>query len=58
MEQPDGYKVKGKETHVFKLNKAIYGLKQASKAWYDRIDNVLTDLQFRKSLSEPCVYIK
>ncbi|KPJ11482.1 Retrovirus-related Pol polyprotein from transposon TNT 1-94 [Papilio machaon] len=58
MVQPDGYKVKGKENYVFKLNKAIYGLKQASKAWYDKIDSALTDLQFRKTLSEPCVYIR
>lgn len=58
MEQPRGYKINGKENHVFKLNKAVYGLKQASKAWYDKIDSALTDLQFRKTLSEPCVYIK
>jgi transposase InsO family protein len=58
MEQPDGYKVDGKENYVFRLNKAVYGLKQASKAWYDKIDNALIVLQFRKSLSEPCVYIK
>lgn len=58
MEQPRGYKVNGKENHVFKLNKALYGLKQASKAWYDKIDSALTDLHFRKTLSEPCVYIK
>lgn len=58
MEQPHGHKIKGKENHVFKLNKAIYGLKQASKAWYDEIDKALSDLQFKKTLSEPCVYIK
>lgn len=58
MEQPEGYKVKGKENHVFKLNKAIYGLKQASRAWYEKIDKALIDLQFRRSLNEPCVYIK
>ncbi|CAG9104628.1 unnamed protein product [Plutella xylostella] len=58
MEQPDGYKVEGKEEYVFKLNKAIYGLKQASKSWYDKIDNALLNLQFRRSVSEPCVYIK
>lgn len=44
MEQPNGYKINDKENHVFKLHKAIYGLKQASKAWYDKIDNTLTDL--------------
>lgn len=58
MEQPDGFKIKRKENYVFKLNKTIYGLKQASKAWYDKIDKALTDLQFKKSLSEPCVYMK
>lgn len=58
MEQPQGYEVPGKEKHVYKLHKAIYGLKQASKAWYDKINNVLINLGFKKSLCEPCVYVR
>lgn len=59
MEQPEGFTIKGQENKVFKLNKAIYGLKQASKAWYKKIDHVLCEkLKFNRSSSEPCVYFK
>jgi hypothetical protein len=27
IEQPDGFEVRGKETHVCRLKKALYGLK-------------------------------
>lgn len=59
MEQPESFLVKGKEDKVYKLNKAIYGLKQASKAWYEKINGVLCKkLNFMKSSSEPCVFYK
>lgn len=59
MEQPEGFQIKGQENKVYKLNKAIYGLKQASKAWYEKIDYILCNrLNFIRSSSEPCVYIK
>lgn len=59
MEQPEGFEIKGKENMVYKLNKAIYGLKQAAKSWYEKINSVLTQkLSFKKLCSEPCVYVK
>jgi hypothetical protein len=33
LKQPEGFAVKGQEQKVFRLKKAIYGLKQASRAW-------------------------
>ena len=31
--QPEGFEIKGKEEKVYKLNKALYGLRQAPRAW-------------------------
>lgn len=33
MEQPEGYSNTEKPTFVYRLLRAIYGLKQASQAW-------------------------
>ena len=33
MQQPEGFDIEGKSEYVMKLNKAVYGLKQASRTW-------------------------
>jgi len=48
IEKPQGLEVHGNESHVCRLNNTLYGFKQASKAWYARIDNYLTRLRFSK----------
>ncbi|KAL0318498.1 UNVERIFIED_CONTAM: Retrovirus-related Pol polyprotein from transposon RE2 [Sesamum angustifolium] len=58
VEQPQGFIAKGSEEKVLRLKKALYGLKQAPKAWYSRIDKYFMDRGFRRSLSEPTLYIK
>jgi hypothetical protein len=37
MEQPQGFKIKGQETKVWRLHRAIYRLKQAARAWWNRL---------------------
>ncbi|KAL0348980.1 UNVERIFIED_CONTAM: Retrovirus-related Pol polyprotein from transposon RE2 [Sesamum angustifolium] len=58
VEQPQGFIAKGSEEKVLRLKKALYGLKQAPRAWYSRIDKYFMDRGFRRSLSEPTLYIK
>lgn len=56
--QPEGFLIAGSEHKVCKLKKAVYGLKQSSRAWNTRIDDYLIKLGYIKSKYEPCVYIK
>jgi hypothetical protein len=49
VEQPDGFVLHNKGTHVCKLRKALYGIKQAPRFWYDKIDGFLKILGFQKS---------
>lgn len=41
---------------VCRLNKAIYGLKQASRQWNKKLDGALKEIGFRQSALDPCVY--
>jgi hypothetical protein len=58
MKQPEGFVKPGMENKVWLLKKAIYGLKQASKAWYDKCKSTLKDLGFKSLPTEPCIYVK
>jgi hypothetical protein len=56
MEQPDGFVTHEKESHVCRLKKALYGLKKAPRAWYEKIDGYLMSLGFSKSVVDPNLY--
>ena len=58
VEQPEGFVFPGQDEKVYRLKKALYGLKQVLRSWYSRIDTHLTNLGFKKSLSESTLYIK
>ena len=56
MKQPIGYIDSKFPDHVCFLLKALYGLRQASLAWYIKLDNVLTALGLFKHHADPCLY--
>lgn len=56
MKQPEGFVVAGKENLVCKLRKSLYGLKQASRAWYEKIHRTLLDMGFQVLSADTCVY--
>lgn len=58
MRQPPGYEEAGKENYACKLIRSIYGLKQAAKAWNDRLNEVLSQQEFVRSNNDYCLYTK
>ncbi|GKB46486.1 retrotransposon protein, putative, ty1-copia subclass [Tanacetum coccineum] len=43
---------------VCKLQRSIYGLKQASRNWNKRFDVEIKKIGFTQNLDEPCIYLK
>jgi hypothetical protein len=58
VEQPDGFIIHNKGTHVCKIRKALYGLKKAPRVWYDRIGGFLKSLGFQKNDADTNLYFK
>lgn len=58
MQQPSGFVSAQYPNKVCKLNKAIYGLKQAAREWYTRIKSVLQASQFTPTKSDPGIFVK
>nr|GEU71910.1 retrovirus-related Pol polyprotein from transposon TNT 1-94 [Tanacetum cinerariifolium] len=46
--QPDRFVDQDNPSHVYKLKKALYSLKQAPRAWYDMMSSFLISQQFSK----------
>jgi hypothetical protein len=47
-----------KHLYVLKLKKNLYGLKQASFNWFDKLKTGLVDRDFKPSKVDPCLYYK
>ncbi|KAH9667138.1 Receptor-like protein 14 [Citrus sinensis] len=56
--QPCGFKVAGKENHVCRLIKSLYGLKQSPRQWYKRFDQFIQGQKFTRSEHDHCVYFR
>ena len=54
MMQPDGFD--DGSGRVCSLSKSIYGLRQASKCWYNRFDEYLKSIGFNSCPYEKCLY--
>ena len=55
VKQPNGYS--DGTDRVYKLEKALYGLRESPRAWYECFDKFIISLNFQRSNSDYCLYI-
>ena len=56
--QPPGFQNRDLPNHVFKLDKALYRLKQAPRASYERLSKFLIDNGFRRGKVDNTLFVK
>nr|GEY45391.1 retrovirus-related Pol polyprotein from transposon TNT 1-94 [Tanacetum cinerariifolium] len=56
--QPEGFVDPDHLTHVYRLKKALYSLKQAPQAWYDTLLRFLLDNSFSKGAVDPTLFTR
>ena len=52
MAQPKGFIDSSRPTHVCNLQKALYGLEQAPRAWFDKLKGAMIQWGFINSVSD------
>jgi hypothetical protein len=58
MRQPPGFTAPGKKDHVLKLQKSLYGLKQAGKCWYTKLYTFIQEQGYTRCVKDKCVFVK
>jgi hypothetical protein len=58
VEQPPGFEDCEYPTHVYKLSKAFYELKQAPRAWYECLRDFLLTNGFKVGKADPTLFTK
>ncbi|WVZ51610.1 hypothetical protein U9M48_002739 [Paspalum notatum var. saurae] len=58
VEQPPGFEDPNNPNHVYRLSKALYGLKHASRAWYERLRNFLIEKGFKIGRVDTTLFTK
>lgn len=53
MKQPKDLVELDKEGHGCLLKKALHGLKQVSREWYENLNKDLSEMSFKRSKGEP-----
>ncbi|GKB37869.1 retrovirus-related pol polyprotein from transposon TNT 1-94 [Tanacetum coccineum] len=56
--QPEVFVDQDNPSHVYKLKKALYCLKQAPRAWYDRLSSFLISQHFSKGAMDPTLFTR
>ncbi|GJY39874.1 retrovirus-related pol polyprotein from transposon TNT 1-94 [Tanacetum coccineum] len=56
--QPEGFIDADHPSHVYKLKKALYRLKQAPRAWYNELSKFLLHNHFFKGTIDPTLFIR
>ncbi|KAJ9558078.1 hypothetical protein OSB04_012692 [Centaurea solstitialis] len=56
--QPPGFEDPRYPDRVYKLNKALYGLHQAPRAWYDTLSTYLLENDFTRGVIDKTLFIK
>lgn len=57
IQQPPRFKIKKFSQHVCRLNKVLWGLKQAPIAWFDIFNGFLINKGFKSSLAYPSLLV-
>ena len=58
IEKPEGFVDPSKRDMVYRLHKALYDLKQAPRAWYERLHKYLINIGFQRTNDNNILYIK
>jgi len=55
---PEGFERYYEKNNVLKLNRTIYGLKQAANAFWKELLNAFSNMNFKRSNADPCLYYR
>lgn len=58
LKPPPGIDIEIPPGHAYKLNKAIYGLKQAGRAWFETLSSTLFREGFRNATNDQCLFMR
>ena len=58
MPQPEGFEDKNMPNYICKLEKALYGLRQASRVWFDKLKGALSSWGFKNSRSDTSLFFR